>query len=188
MSDFEVNFWSIFDRFGGVLGGSWQPSWPPRCIKNWIKMLTNFFIDFWSIWGRFFVNFASKLEGRGTNNHSKNYHMIDFLVNLALNWDPKPSKIRPKSFQKSIKKRSKKVSKIWSVFSSILEPNLAPRSPSDHQVGAQEGPPGTQLGPTCAQMGRTWQLRSTASKKRSKKDRKRERTTQRYGSRGGPPM
>ena len=58
-------------------------------------------------------------------------------------------------------------------FWSILEPNLAPRSHPDPQLGAQEGPPGVQLGASWAQMGRTWQLRSRDSKKDQKKTKNR---------------
>ena len=74
----------IFDwLWGRVLlpfGANLGPTWPPKpsqnrpklaskSIKICIKMLTTFFLDFYSVWGRFFVNFASKLEGRGTKKH-----------------------------------------------------------------------------------------------------------------------
>ena len=61
--------------FGANLGPTWppkpsqnRPKLAPKSIKICIKMLTTFFLDFYSVWGRFFVNFASKLEGRGTKN------------------------------------------------------------------------------------------------------------------------
>ena len=85
--------------------------------------------------------------------------MIDFLVNLALNLGPKihqkSTQDRPKIDQKSIKKHGQDMIRFLIDFWSILEPNLAPRSPPDPQLGAQEGPPGVQLGASWAQMGRT---------------------------------
>ena len=59
--------------FGANLGPTWppkpsqnRPKLAPKSIKICIKMLTTFFLEFYSVWERFFVNFASKLEGRGT--------------------------------------------------------------------------------------------------------------------------
>ena len=34
-------------------------------------MLTNFLLEFWSVWVRFLLNFASKLEGRGSQKNWK---------------------------------------------------------------------------------------------------------------------
>ena len=103
-----------FIDFPRFLAGFWRildPSWPPKSMKKWIKMLTKFLLEFWSVWVRFLLNFASKLEGRenqklwktlwgflilfaiSANLPTRNY-MKDFLVNLAFNLRPK---IRQKS-------------------------------------------------------------------------------------------
>ena len=71
-------------------------------------MLFNFWLDCRSLWGRFFVNFSSKLESRGSQKHRKTYcllcifaisanlptrdHMIEFLVDVAFNLRPKTLK------------------------------------------------------------------------------------------------
>ena len=79
-------------------------------------MLINFLLDFGPLWGRFFCNLTSKLEGREDQKLLKNHrffilfafsanlstrgYMIDFLVNLAFN-------LRPKTFQNSTQEASK---------------------------------------------------------------------------------
>ena len=71
-------------------------------------------------------------------------HMIDCLVNLALNLGPKihqkSTQEHPKIDPKSIKKHGQDMIRFLIVFWSILDPNLAPRSLPDPQLGAQEGP------------------------------------------------
>ena len=74
----------FFDWFWGRVlmpfGANMVPTWPPKTcqnqpklvpksIKKKIKMLTIFLLQFGSFWRRFFMNFASKLEGRGTKKH-----------------------------------------------------------------------------------------------------------------------
>ena len=79
-------------------------------------MLTKILLHFWTLSERFLVNFASKLEGRGTQkywkkcnffriftisaNLSTRGHMIEFSVNLALNLAPTThQKIHPEASQ-----------------------------------------------------------------------------------------
>ena len=74
----KVNF---FDWFWGrvlvAFGPNLAPTWFQKpsqngaklfqkSIKSCIKILMNFLIDFWWLWERVLVDFASKLEGRGT--------------------------------------------------------------------------------------------------------------------------
>ena len=40
--DLKVHLTSIFHRFWPGFGRILDPSWPPKSIKNWIKMLTKF--------------------------------------------------------------------------------------------------------------------------------------------------
>ena len=40
--DFDIPFYWFFIDFGRVLGGFWEPCWPPRCIKNALPMLDRF--------------------------------------------------------------------------------------------------------------------------------------------------
>ena len=58
-------------------GANLDPTWRPKpfqnraklvqkTIRNWINMVIIFLLDFCLVWGRFFANFASKLEGRDT--------------------------------------------------------------------------------------------------------------------------
>ena len=44
--DLEVHLASIFHRCWQVFGSILEPSWLPKSIKNWIKMLTNFLLEF----------------------------------------------------------------------------------------------------------------------------------------------
>ena len=62
--------------FGATLVPTWppkpsqkRPKLVPKSIKKSIKLLTQIFFHFWSVWERFFDNFASKLEARGTQNN-----------------------------------------------------------------------------------------------------------------------
>ena len=62
--------------FGANLAPTWppepdqnRPKLAPKSIKKSIKIQTQIFFHFWSVWERFFHNFTSKLEGRGTQNH-----------------------------------------------------------------------------------------------------------------------
>ena len=105
-------------------------------MKTCTKTLTIYLLDFWSVWEHFFVNLASKLEGRGTNKYWTNTTFLAFLLfrssrqpdaiwsifwsTWPATWHPKPTKNPPKSLPKSIKKQSKTMSNIWSVFLSIF--------------------------------------------------------------------
>ena len=44
--DLEVHLSSIFHRFWPGFGRILEPSWPPKSIKNYIKMLTKFLLEF----------------------------------------------------------------------------------------------------------------------------------------------
>ena len=82
--------WSIFAPTWSNLAPTWPnlvPSWPnlaptwpakssqnppklvPESIKKAIKLPTNLWLDFSSALDTFFPKLASKLEGRGTQNH-----------------------------------------------------------------------------------------------------------------------
>ena len=96
--------WSFFDWFWGrvlmAFGPNLAPTWRPKpsqnrpkldqkSIKKNVKMLINFLLDSGSLWGRFLVNFASKLEGRGTKKQQKLLFLLYFcyfgqLVNKRL--------------------------------------------------------------------------------------------------------
>ena len=56
-SKFSSILRSIFHRFfidfGRVLGGFWEPCWPPRGIENWLAILVGFFFVFLSIFTDF---------------------------------------------------------------------------------------------------------------------------------------
>ena len=98
-------------------------------------MLTTFLLDFYSVWERFFVNFASKLEGRGTKKHWKTNSFLRFLLlrpscqqeatwsifwsTWHSTWDPKPIKSGAKRPSKS----QKKLSKMWCKLAWHLEPS-----------------------------------------------------------------
>ena len=130
--DLEVHLSSIFHRFWLGFGRILEPSWLPKSIKNWIKMLTKFLLEFWSVLERFLLNFASKLEGRETK---KLWFSLGFLAFLLFRptcqqeaiwsifystwpstWHWKSTKNPPKSLPESIKIQSKITYKIWSLF------------------------------------------------------------------------
>ena len=48
-----------FPRFSPGFGRILDPSWPPKSIKNYIKMLTKFLLEFWSVWVRFLLNLGA---------------------------------------------------------------------------------------------------------------------------------
>ena len=126
-------------------------------------MLTQFLLDFWWVWGRFFVNFASKLDGRGTKKLWKTLsffkvfailanlptrgHMIDFLVNLAPNLSPKTHQKSTQEAPKINKKRHRKYDAswlgIWNPLGTILGGFWL-------QVGRQVG---AKLAPKCEKWG-----------------------------------
>ena len=105
-------------------------------------MLTKFLLEFWLVWVRYLLNFASKLEGRGTKkpwfsvrffsffaisaNLPTRSHMIDFLVNLALNLalkiHQKSTQEAPKINKKSIKNNVQDVFPFLIIFSWFWRP------------------------------------------------------------------
>jgi len=98
-----------------------------------------------------------KIDKKSIKNQVKKSSYFDldfyrFLIDFG-------GQVGTKIHEKSIKNRSEKVIQqvinFWIDFGSIWVPNLAPRSPSDPQLGGQEGPLGAQLEATWAQMGRT---------------------------------
>ena len=99
-------------------------------------MLTQILLDFWWVWGRFFDNFASKLEGRGTKKPWKTLGFLAFLLFpptcqqeatwsiFWLTWPPtggpKPCKNVHKRLPKSIKKCIQSIMQVGLDFGALL--------------------------------------------------------------------
>ena len=151
------------------------PTWPPKpsqnrsklvpkSIKKEIKMLTNFLLEFWLVWGRFLINFVSKLEGRGTQKLWKTYGFLVFLIfrppcqqeaiwsilhsTWPSTWDAKSTKNRLKRLAKSMKKGIENMMQVGLGFGALLEGFLVDLGaklggklgPSWHQNPEKRGP------------------------------------------------
>ena len=68
---FFVWFW---EDSGTVLGHKLLS----KLFRNWRNMRTKFFLDIWSVWKHFLVNFPSKLKGRGAIKHWKSFFSLHF--------------------------------------------------------------------------------------------------------------
>ena len=106
-----------FSDFGANLAPTWLPTWnqnrpqtTKKSIKKRIKMLINFSIDFSWLLERFFVDFASKLEGPGPQNIWKiNGFLKDFAISAKLPtrghmisiWANMTPNLTPKTLQNS---------------------------------------------------------------------------------------
>ena len=156
-------FWGrVLMAFGPNLAPTWRPKssqnrpkLDQKSIKNWVKVLINFLLDFWSLWGRFLVNFASKLEGLGTKKHWKTYGFLMFLLFRPAcqqeaiwsifwsiwpsTWSPKSTKIRPQRLPKSIKKGIENMMQVNLEFGPLLGRFWV-------DFGAKLGPSWSQVG------------------------------------------
>ena len=87
---------------------------------------------------------------------SKIHHiLISIFIDFSRFWKPSWHQHPRKIDQTSIRKSDPTSDRFLDRFLTDLGSNLAPRSPSDPPLGAQEGPTGTQVGTSWAQMGRT---------------------------------
>ena len=116
-------------------------------------MLTKILLHFRTLWERFLINFASKLEGRGSQKYWKKQsfwsifatsanlptrgHMIGFLMNLAPNLAPKTHQ---KSTQEAPKTDGKGYRKYNASWLGIWTPLGTDLGGFGRQVGRQVGP------------------------------------------------
>ena len=120
-------FWDpFFIDFGRVLGGFWEPCWPPRGIENWLAILVGFFFVFLSIftdfWGPETLILTNSPSEILVFENSLYHRFFRFLSILE-------AMLASKTLPKSIKNLSKKRLNIWYLFidfSPILEASWAP--------------------------------------------------------------
>ena len=133
------HFYRFFIDFGRVLGGFWEPCWPPRCIKNALPIFDRcelifywFLVDFCLLFHWFLKQLGNpeplkmKLSFEsGANLQHFGKLLLDGLLGSILTptwcqlgsilggfWMKKWSKIDPKG----IKNLTKTMSKIWYHF------------------------------------------------------------------------
>ena len=126
-------------------------------------MLTKFLLEFWSVLGRFFDNFASKMEGRETKKLGKTSGLKDFLLfrptrhqeaiwlifwlTWPSNWGPTPNKIQFKRFPVPTKKGDRNHDANWLGIGIPLGTNLAGFwRQLGRQVGSKLAPKSNQRG------------------------------------------